>query len=434
MAVGHDEFGTELRRIRQVAGLSLSGLAREVHYSKGYLSKIETGAKPANVGLARRCDAVLCADGRLATLVSTPDTIGAYDIADGFGESGQVVWMMTLGPDGTSRFAPMPRRDVLMTGAATMLGLDAGPGSLAAATRNDTTLQSFHLLFDQTRQLGQKVSPSVVLPSVITYTHTLRELAAAAPDRTRTGLLLLAARYAEYAGWMSQESGQDEAALWWTAQAVEIAAEAGDSDLAAYALVRRALITLYRGDPIQTVELARRAQADPNVPARIRGLAAQREAQGHALGGDYNRCHHLLDEAARLLAAATADPRGGPTIGTSTVTDPVTLVTGWCLHDLGRPHEAAEILDRELAGVPRSAVRTWARFGARRALAYACAGEVDHACELAKDVIDAAEVADSATVRLDLRQLARTLSRWHAHKPVQDVQPRLIAALRTSPA
>ncbi|MGH3807628.1 MAG: hypothetical protein ACRDRU_13595 [Pseudonocardiaceae bacterium] len=288
---------------------------------------------------------------------------------------------------------------------------------------------SFCLLFDQTRQLGQKTSPSVVLPSVITY--TLRELAAAAPDRARPRLLLPAARYAEYAGWMSQESGQDEAALWWTTQAVEMAAEAGDSDLAAYALVRRALITLYRGDPSQTVELARRAQADPKVPARIRGLAAQREAQGHALGGDYSRCRHLLDEAARLLAAAT-DPRGGPTMGTSTVTDPVTMATGWCLHDLGRPHEASEILDRELARVPRSAIPVHARFGARRALAYACAGEVDHACELAEDVIDAAEVVDSATVRLDLLQLARTLSRWHAHRPVRNVQPRLIAALRTS--
>jgi len=226
--VKHDEFGTELRRLRQAAEMSLNELAREVHYSKSYLSKIETGAKPANVDLARRCDAVLCANGRLASLVPTPDTIGKYDIADGFGESGQVVWTMTLGPDGTSRFASMPRRDVLMMGAATILGLGAGLGSLTAATRNDTTLQSFHLLFDQTRQLGQKVSPSVVLLSVITYTHTLRELAAAATDRARPGLQLLAARYAEYAGWMAQESGQDEAALWWTTQAVEMATEAGD--------------------------------------------------------------------------------------------------------------------------------------------------------------------------------------------------------------
>ncbi len=33
---------------------------------------------------------------------------------------------------------------------------------------------------------------------------------------------LLRARYAEYAGWMWQESGNDGAALWWTDKAVEM--------------------------------------------------------------------------------------------------------------------------------------------------------------------------------------------------------------------
>ncbi|NBH03695.1 helix-turn-helix transcriptional regulator, partial [Amycolatopsis sp. SID8362] len=36
-------FGAELRRLRHAAGLSLTELADRVHYSKGYLSKVETG-------------------------------------------------------------------------------------------------------------------------------------------------------------------------------------------------------------------------------------------------------------------------------------------------------------------------------------------------------------------------------------------------------
>jgi transcriptional regulator with XRE-family HTH domain len=31
-------FGAELRRLRLAAGVSLTDLARQVHYSKGYLS------------------------------------------------------------------------------------------------------------------------------------------------------------------------------------------------------------------------------------------------------------------------------------------------------------------------------------------------------------------------------------------------------------
>ncbi|MFG2296128.1 helix-turn-helix domain-containing protein [Streptomyces sp. NPDC048603] len=66
---GAEAFGAALRRARVERGLSLAALARLVHYSKGYLSKIENGGKPATPDLARRCDAVLGAGGALAALV-----------------------------------------------------------------------------------------------------------------------------------------------------------------------------------------------------------------------------------------------------------------------------------------------------------------------------------------------------------------------------
>ncbi|MGW0362858.1 nSTAND1 domain-containing NTPase [Streptomyces sp. NPDC002990] len=62
-------FSAQLRRRRVAGGLSLADLARRTHYSKGYLSKIETGAKPVTVDVARRCDEVLQADGELLRLV-----------------------------------------------------------------------------------------------------------------------------------------------------------------------------------------------------------------------------------------------------------------------------------------------------------------------------------------------------------------------------
>ncbi|MPY63460.1 nSTAND1 domain-containing NTPase [Streptomyces spongiae] len=62
-------FGAELRRLRNQAGVSLAALSDRVHYSKGYLSKIETGDKPPNADLARRCDNALDAGGALMRLV-----------------------------------------------------------------------------------------------------------------------------------------------------------------------------------------------------------------------------------------------------------------------------------------------------------------------------------------------------------------------------
>ncbi|MEU6299058.1 nSTAND1 domain-containing NTPase [Streptomyces erythrochromogenes] len=58
-------FPAQLRRLRMQRGLSLADLARATHYSKGYLSKIETGSKRVTPDVARRCDDVLEAGGEL---------------------------------------------------------------------------------------------------------------------------------------------------------------------------------------------------------------------------------------------------------------------------------------------------------------------------------------------------------------------------------
>ncbi|MCX5207158.1 helix-turn-helix domain-containing protein [Streptomyces sp. NBC_00237] len=68
-------FGAELRRLRGERGMSLTALARSIHYSKGYLSKIETGGKPPTPDVARRCDEALGARGALLRLV--PDVPAA---------------------------------------------------------------------------------------------------------------------------------------------------------------------------------------------------------------------------------------------------------------------------------------------------------------------------------------------------------------------
>ncbi|MEV4477695.1 helix-turn-helix domain-containing protein [Nonomuraea sp. NPDC049504] len=60
--------GAVLRRLRVARGLSLNELARLTHYTKGYLSKVETGEKALSIGVARACDAVLRTGGELTDL------------------------------------------------------------------------------------------------------------------------------------------------------------------------------------------------------------------------------------------------------------------------------------------------------------------------------------------------------------------------------
>ncbi|MFF1793060.1 helix-turn-helix domain-containing protein [Kitasatospora sp. NPDC058263] len=429
---GAGEFGPELRRRRIAAGLTLTRLAELLNYSKGHLSKIERGHKNPPVELARRCDVRLGAGGELARLApfEAPERGTGVDGAS----VDDTAWLLRVGRDGVRWPGGLGRRQLLAAGATTLLGVGVAaavvppPQAVAAAT-DAAPVEIFRLQFDQMRALGQTTDPGVLLPLLTVQTHTLRELAVKAAPSSRPKLLGLAARYAEYAGWMAQEDGDNPAALWWTARAVELAEAGGDRDLASYALVRRALVTLYAGDAAQTVELVAQAQ-EGSLPPRIRGLAAQREAQGHALAGDHTASLRSLERAGDLLARAVAQDGGdAPVLGTSNLSDPAATVTGWCLHDLGRSAQAAEILDREYPRIPAQATRSRARYGLRRALAHAAAGEIEYACVLAAELLPLVPGLRSATIGTDVERLARELARFRANRAVLDLQPALAAAL-----
>ncbi len=419
-------FGPELRGMRLAAGMTLESLAQRVHFSKGHLSKVERGQQRPSPELARLCDAALEAGGALVSLV--PGRAPVTPPAQTSSTTDDEVWSMHLSPDGASWFQPLPRRDVVAGAAASVVRLGLGAPRPAEELKATTVLEAYASLFAQYRKLGQAAGPEVLLPALIAQTHTLRSLAQRSGPRTRDGLLRLASRYAEYIGWLVQETGDDASALWWTQRAVDMAAAGGDHDLAAYALVRRALITLYRGDGAETVALAQQAQTG-GLPPRIRGLASQREAQGHALAGDYDACMRCLDRARELLAVPSAD-KLSPVLGTTSLTDPVAMVTGWCLYDLGRPRQAAETLDEQVAGLPVGALRSHTRYGLRQALAHAAAGDVDRACDVAGPLLGTTVSVGSATVATDLGRLERTLARHSRNASVRVLAPELTAALR----
>ncbi|MEV8374727.1 helix-turn-helix transcriptional regulator [Kribbella sp. NPDC056861] len=70
-----ESLGASMRRWRESANLSLAEMARRVNYSRGYLSKVETGRAPGSVSLADQYDLALGADGalgRLARVICPP--------------------------------------------------------------------------------------------------------------------------------------------------------------------------------------------------------------------------------------------------------------------------------------------------------------------------------------------------------------------------
>ncbi|WP_316528006.1 SAM-dependent methyltransferase [Kitasatospora brasiliensis] len=65
-----ESFGSALRRLRERAGLSLSGLAGLIHYSRGHISRVENGTKRPSEEFARLCDEAVRAGGLLLRLAA----------------------------------------------------------------------------------------------------------------------------------------------------------------------------------------------------------------------------------------------------------------------------------------------------------------------------------------------------------------------------
>ncbi len=427
MAQQPTQFGQEMRRMRLERGLTLTALAGLVHYSKGQLSKVERGIQAPGRTLARLCDAALQAQGALITLAPQP-CAGQETPAKSMEE--QEVWVMHVAQDGRNWFGPMSRRQMMAAGAASALavGMSAPAGTGSPAPAQGGLLEVSRSLFEEFRRLGQSTGPAVLLPALVSQTNLLCDRSVHADAGMRRAMLLLASRYAEYVGWLVQESGDEDGAVAWTQRAVDLAHAGGDLDLAAYGLVRRALVALYRDDARQVIDLAQGAQ-DGGLPPRIRGLAAQREAQGHALAGDFDASMRCLDRAREHLGRH--EHQQDPVMGTTNLPDPAEMVTGWCLFDLGRPAQAAAVLDRQLARVAPDALRTRARYGARQALAHAANGDIEHACDLIAPLLDSTAALGSATIAVDLRHLAQTLARYPRQPKVRALAPALGPLLQT---
>src|SRR6266508_3749747 len=201
-----DAFGPRLRALRTAKGLSLSAFARELFYSKGHVSRVETGAQAPSVEFARRCDALLEAGGALAALVPAAEPESPVEVNPDHDDDG--AWMMLMEADGGSSFGVLGRRD-LMLGGISMLAVGTTGFRRSGGPAGDTggNLLAYRRMLDAARELGQVAPPERVLPIVVGQAHALRTVSSDARGREALDIARLSARTAEFAGWMAQEAG-----------------------------------------------------------------------------------------------------------------------------------------------------------------------------------------------------------------------------------
>ncbi len=397
------EPGDLLRTLREEKGLSLTKLAEKANYNKGQLSKIENGVRPLPEHIARHLDRVLETDGQLYRALNPR---GEPEARPSAGDD--EAWPLAIDGTGTIQLGSGP------FAAARIL-----PNSWIA----DELADQFEFQFDTFRAMGHRSSPAFVIPHLVMAFHQVKAVHAesSAPELVRT-----AYRIAEYTGWMCQEAGKLDHARAWTDIAVGLATRVGDVSLRGYALVRGAEMAVYDEDPYSIVDLARRADADPGAPAAVRSLAAQREADGHAMLGDMTACLRALDQAQRWHEEAARE--AGPHYGTTSLADPIATSRGWSmLHfDLD---ESAALLTAAIDRMPTTSVRSRVRFSVRLARVLALRDDIEGACALLGALLEDLRRIDSATVRVDLKRLTDSFAKHRANAAVRDLRPEISALL-----
>ena len=395
------EIGPLLRKLRTERGYSLTRFAQLTSYSKGYLSKIENGEKPVAPEMAHRFDRILETEGVLTRALAGPPPAPEEPTA------GPDPWALVL----DARGEPDP--------------IAPGPFSPNSTHVDEQTIAVFDTAFDTWRMMGHRMSPAHVLPGLLSQCLALRDLITANP---LPDLIRMASRYAEYAGWMWQEAGDNAKARLWTATAVRLADRVGDVALRSWAHVRFAEIALYDEDGHTMLDHARRAASAPEANAALRAEAAQREAQGHALLGELSACLSALDAAAHWREVAAAE--SGPHYGTTSLPDPIAITRGWSLHHLDRNEESILLLGTELDRIPLTSIRSRVRFGVRLALAELDCGDIDGACGRMESLVSDLRRTDSETVRVDIRTMRRLLMKHSGNAAASALRPELGELLR----
>lgn len=355
---GATGFGRRLRQLRNQRGWTLQDLAEAAHYSAPHLSNIENGNRVPTRELAAACERALGADGMLRDLVPA---------------------------------VAVPNPDVPISAEA--------------------VVAAYRVALDAFRSLGRTGSPRLVVEPVTASARALSATAAAVRGRQQEPVWLLAARFAEFAGWMAQESGDVAGFLRWTQTASEWAGRGGQPAMNGYLWVRRALGAEYGGDAAGTVEHAGRAAACDGVTTRIRALAARREAAGHAMAGHRAECFRALDTAAEQLAADDDEQDPDLVWGPRTSLTALARIRGGCLVTLGDYQGALQAFDQPGADDLADHGSAAARFAVRRAQALAGLNEPTAAAAEISGVLPALARLDSASVRRELATLAGLLRR-----------------------
>lgn len=264
-------------------------------------------------------------------------------------------------------------------------------------------------LLDQHAQAEPLVGPQFLVAPVQSQMPLIEQMCRDAYGPLREGVLRISARYAEFLGWLYQDTGYSDEAMRWTGTAMEYAQELGDPTLIAYLFQRRSNIATEAGHAGHGAGLAGAAlRYAAQLSPRVHAVVLRQLANSKAGLGEETETDRAIGQA---LAAASRGDDADPIAGYCSVAY-IEMEAANCNVVLKRPGQAVDIYQESLSHWPAVQERDRGLCLARLATANALLEDVEGSHHAAEEALAIAQRTGSARILNELFRLQPRLARW----------------------
>ena len=302
--------------------------------------------------------------------------------------------------------------------------LRAVPSRASAPTdaKSDVDVESYERLVVDYAAFDNSAGPKLIVNVVTQHATTLVDQLAQARGDSWARIARLAARYAEFAGWLHQDAGDAVRAGQWTETALSIAHASGDAGMVAYTLMRRSNQAAEQHQIGTALGLADAAvnTVGARTP-RIRALGYRQKAVSLALTGDLNGCVGAITRAHDEIAS---DPGWNPLTGYCTI-HYLDAEAAQCFLRLGQPDRAVELLAPVITTWPNGYVRDREFYRAHFAEALALAGHVEAAINHTRQAAKLVTTGGSRRTAVQVNRIPGVLDEVERHQEAVDLRHEL---------
>jgi transcriptional regulator with XRE-family HTH domain len=317
----------------------------------------------------------------------------------------------------------------LTAATAKPLGLVRLPALPAEHLRSSgpIVISSLRMVLEANLQADAQIGPSYLIPAIQAQLPVIEQICRMTRDGDHEEALRIGSQFTEFCGWLYQDSGDSECAMYWTERSLEYAIELDDRRVISYVLMRKSNIATDAGQPGQGLGLANAALKQRSyLTPRLHAVVLRQRANAFAMLHERSNFARDADEAFKqaIVGASQDEPDLAPYCTPSYVE----METGASWVKLDSAKAALPVFEESRTSWNAvEQVRDRALCLARLATAYAATGEVEQACGVAEELIAVAGGLSSARVSTQVADLRRSLVSGQQNLAVRDLLRRLEA-------